>query len=143
MTLKLKIQINGLDKAIEDLKKMAEGDFAGQFMYPVFISSIESTLEMLDLTLALISMSAGDYVSEAIFSLEVFTDEGFQARIFEILEAWGQNPSLSERALSNREKAGVGDTPRNVITGEYVRCFGLGFSETMPMDIPIQWVRRL
>lgn len=143
MTLKLTVKIKGINGIIDQLKNMQKSALAGQFIYPVFKDSLNIDITMLRLTEILIEQSVDDYVSIALLNLEVFTDEAFQEEIFKVLEGWGQNPQLSDRSIRTREKLGVGKTPRNVITGDYVRCFGLGFSNIIPADIPTTWVRQL
>lgn len=144
MVLRLQVRLKGIDSYLNNLKKYQKNIYVGNYIYPVFKKQLtDIDISMKELTEYLISYSLGDFVKEGINNLEDFTDEGFQKAIIDVLYKWGQNPKLTPSPLYQRWKLKVGSTPRNIITGEYISCFGLGFSKIEPSDIPIDWIRKL
>lgn len=144
MSLKLTVKLSGVDEALKELNSYKENSLKGLYIYPVFKKTLpRATGTMEEFTDYLISFSKGDFVKEGLKRVKDFTDEGLRESIREVLEEWGQNPPLTPTPLHVRRKLGVGDTPRNIVTGEYIECFGIGFSTINPVDIEDRWVRRL
>lgn len=144
MSYRLKVEIKGIDSALKNLEAYINNQYKGLYIYPVFLRILpHATVGMVEFTEYLISLSKGDYVKEALNNLKDYSDKGFQEELRRVLESWGQDPPLTSSPLYARKKLGVGDTPRNIVTGEYIGCFGLGFSKVNPTDIESKWVRQL
>jgi hypothetical protein len=145
MPLKVYTSVSGIENLLKKLKeksKISVGVLGFNYIYLDIQNHSDSSLSGFELSQQLVYWTKQDFLRIVLDSLEKFTQEELTEKLFEWVTKNGQKPPLSYTSLRTRERRGVPESPRNVITGEFLKAIKLGFSKTPPASEEHQYYMR-